>query len=292
MGQERKQMDPNSLWMRARNELLAAYDASGQPYYATTRPYKSTQVFTFTVVSPLPVGAVTMAYAKLLKGQRVLWFDYGVGDAMPWAPGTVNPTKIATDADTNLSRGRQTNGVEDFVIEAMSATHKATRVAYASGTTVSTDVDVQNMFIGNLATMDPAALFAPPQVQSPFNLEDSLLDAIRGNCSIQFLWDSKSVLPIGTLDEIPEGGAKSFLRASGDPRTDNRYKVPEGYTWRKQGIKDCDFVVIGEIEDTVIVPISLVATDGGATIEVPQSIFVDLTFRLHGIAIDGVGRNV
>lgn len=289
-------MDQNSLWMRARNELLKAYDDSQQPYYATTRPYKSTQTFTFTVVSAQPsAGVVTMAYAKLLKGQRVNWFDYGVGAAFPWAPGTINPTKIATDADTNLSRGRQTNGVEDFVIEAISATHKDTRVAYASTVSAATnDNDVKDMFIGNIATMDPGALFAPPQVQSPFNLEDSLFDAVRGNCSINFLWDSKSTIPIGTLDEIPEGGAKSFLRASGDPRTDNRYKIPEGYLWRKQGVKDCDFVVVGEIEDTVIVPISLVATDGALSgaLPVPQFIYVDIAVRLHGIAIDGVGRNV
>lgn len=283
----------DSVWQATRKELIQAYIDSKQAFFCFTRPYKSAQTFVFTVVSPEPAApASTMAYAKLLKGQIVNWFDYGVGDSFPWAPGTANPTKIATDADTNLSRGRQTNGVEDFVIEGISSTAKGFRVAYADGTTVSTDVDVVSAFSGNLEIRDPAALMAPPQCDSPVNLEGVLFEALKPVCAIEFLWDQKNVLKIGTLDEIPEGGAKSFLHASGDPRTDNRYKVPEGYAWRKQGMKDCDFVVVGSVEDTVILPITLIATDGGATVEVPKYIYLDVVMRLHGMSIDGVGRNV
>lgn len=279
------------IWQRTRNELLSAYEQSGQPYFCFTRPYKSTQQFTFTVVSPLPAAAPTMAYAKLLP-QRVNWFDYGVGDAIPWAPGTANPTKIATDSDTNLSNGRHTNGVEDFVIEGMSASAKSFRVAYAAGTTVSTDVDVKSAFIGDLIIKDPAALMSPPQCDSPVNLEGVLFEALKPVCAVSFLWDTKNILKIGTLDEVPEGGAKSFLHASGDPRTDNRYKVPEGYAWRKTGLKDSDFVVIGEITDTVVIPISLIDPDGGAAVATPEFIYLDVEYRLHGLSIDGVGRNI
>lgn len=283
----------DSIWQRTRNELLAAYEASGAAYYCFTRPYKSSQQFTWEIVSPVPAGAATIAYAILNKGQKVNWFDYGEGDTMPWAPGTTNPTKIATASDTNLSRGRQTNGVEDFVIESISSTSKGVRIAYPADTTDSTDVDVINAFIGNLGIKDPGALMSPPQVDSPFNLEGVLFEALKPVCAISFLWDQKNLLKIGTLDEIPEGGAKSFLHASGDPRTDNRYKVPEGYAWRKQGLKDCDFVVVGEITDTIVMPITLVPLDGTTTpVVAPSFLYNDVVMRLHGMSIDGVGRNV
>lgn len=282
----------DQIWQRTRNELLKAYEDSGAAYYCFTRPYKSAQPFVWEIVSPVPAGAATMAYAVLNRGQKVNWFDYGEGEAMSWAPGTTNPTKIATASDTNLSRGRQTNGTEDFVIESISASCKGSRIAYAAGTTTSTDVDVINAFIGNFEVRDPGALMAPPQFDSPFNLEGVLFEAIKPVCAISFLWDQKNLLKIGTLDEIPEGGAKSFLHASGDPRTDNRYKVPEGYAWRKQGLKDCDFVVVGEITDTIVVPITLVTTDGAGAARVPELFYTDVVVRLHGMAIDGVTRNV
>ena len=97
---------------------------------------------------------------------------------------------------------------------------------------------------------------------------------------------------IGRLDEIPEGGAKSFLRASGDPRTDNRYKVPEGYLWRKQGQPDSEFVVIAVVEDDVVIPITLSTPDGGTTAEVPEFLYADMTIRLHGMAVRPIGQNV
>jgi len=282
----------DQLWMRARDELLAAYHASNQPYYATTKPYISSQTFVFDVVNALPAVTPTIAYAVLRKGQEITFFDYGVGSQMPWAPGTANQTKTATDADTNLSQGRRTNGVDDYCIEALSCTHKASRVAYAPGTTAATDQSVIQAFIGNRIVMDPAASMMPAQVQSPFNLEDAISDAIRSVTSISFEWDRERIIKIGRLDEIPEGGAKSFLRASGDPRTDNRYKVPEGYLWRKQGQPDSEFVVIAVVEDDVVVPITLSAPDGGAANAVPLFLYADMTIRLHGMAIRPIGQNV
>lgn len=282
----------DQLWMRARDELLAAYHKSNQPYYATTKPYISSQTFVFDVVDALPAGGATMAYAVLRKGQEITFFDYGVGSQMPWAPGTANQTKTATDADTNLSQGRRTNGVDDYCIEAMSCTHKASRVAYPADTTAATDRDVIEAFIGNKIVMDPAASMMPAQVQSPFNLEDAISDAVRSVTSIAFEWDRERTIKIGRLDELPEGGAKSFLRASGDPRTDNRYKVPEGYLWRKQGQPDSEFVVIAVVEDTVVIPITLSAPDGGDTVEVPDFLYADFTIRLHGMAVRPIGQNV
>jgi hypothetical protein len=289
----------DSLFQRARDELISTYDASGQPYYATTKPYKSTLSFVWTVVSPEPAaGPFTMAYAKLEQGQEIEWFSYGVGDAMAWAPGTINPTKIADESDTNLSKGRRTNGVDDFVIEGISATHKTNRIFYPDQggppvvpPTVSTDAEVLDAFRGNLPVVDPGGVLLPAQIGSPFNLEDEVFEAIKPQCAIEFEWDRSKVIKIGTLDEIPEGGAKSFLHASGDPRTDNRYKIPEGYLWRKQGRSDSEFVVRGTIERTLVMPIFLVTPDSGALTKLPAFFYTDISVRLHGLAVAEISQN-
>ena len=273
--------DPSSF-VTQRTRLLKQYDALGQPYEAKTKPYKSAQQFQWVVLDAFP-GTAVMAHAILRQNLIVTWFGYKLGDSIAYGPSGV--TRIAVESDTNLSKPRQTNGVEDMVIEGISASCKSARVQYATTVFTGTDPDDQAAYLGTRPIYDPASLASPPQLWSPFNSEMVLFEALKPQCAIEFEWDRRRVEKIGTLDEIPEGGAKSFLHASGDPRTDNRYRIPEGYLWRREGMPDSEFIVRGTITEAIVVPISLIATQGGAVLQTPINLYIDVTIRLHGMAL-------
>jgi len=275
-------MAGDASFLTQKTKLISQYQALDTPYEAKTKPYKSSQQFQFVVVDPFP-GTATMAHAILRQNSQVTWFAYKLGDNIPFGPPGV--TRIAVESDTNLSKGRQTNGVEDMVIEGISATCKSERVQYTSTLFTGTDPDDVAAYLGQRALYDPASLASPPQVFSPFNSENVLFSALAPLCAIEFEWDRRRVEKIGTLDEIPEGGAKSFVRSNGDPRTDNRYRIPEGYLWRREGMPDSEFITRGTIAEALVVPISLIATQGGAVLQTPLSLFIDITIRLHGLAL-------
>jgi hypothetical protein len=279
-----------------RERILKEYDSKHLVFRATTRPYKSKLSFVWSVVDPRPAVAPTVAFAVLRKGQELEYFGYGLGAAIPVTP---NQTKAsgATDADTNQGDARNTNGVEDFVIESISASSSGVRVQYSPTDTQIvalglTDPDVIAAYAGLRGIVDPGTLIAPPQATSPFNLEDAMFEGLKAVASVRFQWDRAGFIPIGTLDQIPEGGARSFLRASGDPRTDNRYKIPEGYAWRRKSMPDADFVTNVRISDTVVCPINLIAPAGqGATASVPINIMQDVILRVHGLGLSSLGEN-
>ena len=278
-----------------RERILAEYDAKHSVFRATTRPYKSKLPFTWSIVDAKP-AVPNVAFAVLRKGQENEFFGYGLGAAIP-VTTTATKAAGATDADTNQGDGRNTNGVEDFVIESISASSSGVRVQYANTDAqvvalALTDPDVIAAFQGLRALVDPGTLIAPPQATSPFSLEDAMFEGLKSVASVRFQWDRAGFIPIGTLDQIPEGGARSFLRASGDPRTDNRYKVPEGYAWRRKSMPDADFVANVRISDTVVCPINLIAPAGqGSLASVPQNIYQDVILRVHGLGLTSLGEN-
>lgn len=278
---------------QSRRELLDLYKKENLVFRATTRPYKSTASIVFDVVTPLGGPPAVMAHAIARANQNPEWFGYGIGDQIPLGGGL---TKTAAPDDTNQSRGRRTNGVEDFVIEAISATCKGVRCEYAAadipGAVLAGDPDARALYTGNSLIVDPGALVAPPQVGSPLNLKQTLMQAITPNLAITFTWDRGRVIPIGTLDQIPEGGAKSFLEANGNPQATNRYKAPEGYLWRRADKPDGDFVVTGQVASRVGIPITAIALAGAAApLVLPVRVYVDVTLRVHGVGFQQIGAN-
>lgn len=284
----------NPLFLTSRKEILDEYAKRGARFSAYTRPYKSTLQLQFQAVQAY--GATTQ-FLVAQSGQRLEWFSYGVGEPVPY--GRSGQQRTALEDDTNVSKGRNTNGVEDFVIEGMSASCSRVRMDYnTTDATITNPIVQQALGVGVAAStapqvpiIDPAALFVPPQIQSPLNLENALYNAVAPLMSIEFEWDRSRIIKIGTLDEIPEGGARSFLRSAGDPRVDNRYKIPEGYVWRRQGMPDSEFIVRGVLQDSLVVPVSNVTFPGGGAASVPANVFLDITFRLHGLAVTLPTRN-
>jgi hypothetical protein len=169
----------------------------------------------------------------------------------------------------------------------------ANRIFVPGGFTPRVDAAVVNA-AGPL--MDPAALVTPPQAQSPFNLENALLEAVAPYTAVEFEWDRGRIIPIGSIDQIPEGGAKSFLRSHGDPRTDDRYKIPEGYLWRRDGQPDCEFIVRLKTTSDVVIPCNNIASFANPPVfalnpgQFP-GLGLDVTCRVHGLSVKLPSRN-
>lgn len=286
----------DNLFSTQRTRVLNAYKEAQIPFDAGTKPYKSTLPLVFTVVEPHPTAAPTMAHAVAKLGQNLAFFGYGIDDAIP-SGAAAGATRVADASDTNLSKAKNTNGAEDYIIESVSCSHKGCRIVYSEddfGAETVTDQDVLDAYAGAAEMYDPASLAMPPQVMSPFNLEQGLFNAIAPMMQFTFEFDRKRIIEIGTLDEVPEGAAKSFLRSNGDPRTDNRYKVPEGYLWRKEGQVDSEFICRVQLRQAVVVPISLIAGLLGLSPlarPIPSRIVLDLIVRVHGLSVAPPTKN-
>jgi len=284
------------LFQTQRSKLVEIYAKAQQPFVATTKPYKSTRPLLFTVVEAKPAGAAVMAHAVARAGQQLIFFNYGVGDDISDAFGG---TFEATDAETNQGDSNNTNGNNDFVMEGVSSSAKGVRIQYPATTATTTgaitDADVISAYEGGQSlgggpppeVTDPASLMLPPQASSPFNLEHALYTAVAPSLAVQFVFDREKTEKVGTLDEIPEGGAKSYLKANGDPRTDNRYRIPEGYMWRRAGEPDSHFNVILTLRDPIVVPITLIGLFGAvqSPLVIPKKIALDITIRVHGLNV-------
>jgi len=281
-------------FMTQRTRLLDAYKAAGQAITCRTIPYHSTTRFQLDVVNF--AGATPgVAYAVARKNQSRTLFNYGVGNQVDL--GGLGGQTTATEADTNLGKASSTNGAEDFVIEGVGFHQRGMRVAFAAGTGnlyqgvgIPTDPTVLSSLTGDIDIYDPAAINMPPQGQSPFNLENGIFNAILPLISVSFLFDRKRTEKIGTVDVMPCTSAKSYLRANGEPSMNNMYRIPEGYLWRRDGQPDSEFTAQLNLERDLVIPINgivpYVTGSGQVTPAAPTTIWIEVTMRLFGLAVD------
>jgi hypothetical protein len=276
-----------------RKRLLDQYKEAGTAIVCRTIPYQSTGVFQFDVVDFAGGTAPGVAYAVARKNQQVTLFNYGVGDQIYLGGGAGNTR--ATEADTNQGDGSQTNGAQDFVIEGVGFYARSMRQLYAGGTGnlyggtgKPVDADVLASLNGDLPVYDPAAINMPPQAQSPFNLENGLFQALIDQISVDFLFDRKRTEKIGTVNAMPCASAKSMLRANGNPENANMYRIPEGYLWRRAGQPDSEFTANLTLQRAVVVPINGIIpyVTGASAASVPTTIWLEVTMRLFGLAVD------
>jgi hypothetical protein len=281
-------------FLTQRSRLLEAYKAAGQAVTCRTIPYHSTTYFQADIVN-YAGAAPGVGYAVFRKNQSRTLFNYGVGNQV--ALGGLGGQSTATEADTNLGKASSTNGAEDFVIEGVGFHQRGVRCAYAPGTGnlyvgtgVPTDADVVASLNGDIPTYDPAAINVPPQVQSPFNLENGILNALLPLISVSFLFDRKRTEKIGTVDVMPCTSAKSYLRANGEPSQNNMYRIPEGYLWRRDGQPDSEFTAQLNLERPLVVPLNgiipYVTGSGQLPSAAPTQIWLEVTMRLFGLAVD------
>ncbi len=271
-----------------RKALLDQYKNAGQKITCRTIPYQSTGVFQFDVVDSAG-AAPGVAYAVARKNQVLTLFNYGVGDQINLG-GSGNTR--ATEADTNQGEGSRTNGAQDFVIEGVGFYSRSLRVEYAADTgnlyDGPSDVDVVSSLNGDLPVYDPAAINVPPQFQSPFNLENGVFQSLIDLISVDFLFDRKRTEKIGTVNVMPCASAKSMLRSNGTPENSNMYRIPEGYLWRRAGQPDSEFTANLTLQRALVVPINGIIpyVTSAQTKAVPTTIWMEVTMRLFGLAVD------
>lgn len=262
------------MFVTAREKLLRTYDKAKADYIANTLPLHSTRSIRFDVVDS--AGGIAFAVAR--ADQVIPFFDYGIGSNINLGAQQVQ----ATEAETNLAAGKSTNGSSDFVIEGVGFGCRGARIAFATDPGQAVDADVVASLAGRAPLFDPGAIIAPPQVHSPFNLENGMFQALLGYLSLEFEWDRSRVEKLGVVDLLPQAGASSYLRANGEPASDNRYRIPEGYIWRRDGQPDSEFIARVRTNAAVVVPINIPTFPGGEP-HVPTRIDLEVTMRLFGL---------
>lgn len=272
------------LFVTARQKLLRSYQAAGQPFVCNTLPYHSTRWLRFDVVDADVVNGT--AFAVCRANQTLRFFTYGVGDAV--LKRGVQLT--ANETDTNLAKPKSTNGAQDYVIEGIGFSAGGSNVRFPEPPP-AVDPAVVDAYSGAGISFDPASLFAPPQKDSPFNLEQAMFQALLPYLSLEMEWDRGTVKKLGRVDILPQAGAASYLRANGAPESSNRYMIPEGFLWRRDGQPDSELVVSVNMTEPVVIPISLVTPAGAEAPLVPSAIWLDVTCRLFGLAVDLPSQN-
>ncbi len=276
-------MADESLFSTQRTKLLNTYEKASQPFRASTLPYHCVRSLKGTVVDADTVNGVAWLIFK--ANQTLDFFAYGVGDRIQLGPvANFN----ATEAETNLAKAKSTNGAADFVIEGVGMSCRAMTVEYGSVSALNwtiADDDAEDAMIGECPIIDPSAIVMPPQGQSPFNLENALFQAITPYLSLEFEWDRKRTEKIGVCDLLPQAGGASYLRTNGSPESDNRYMIPEGYLWRRDGEPDGEFMARVRLERAVACPINLRQTIGGTTYVAPSYLYLELLMRVYGLEV-------
>jgi hypothetical protein len=274
--------------------MLEAYKKANQEVICHTIPYHSTGVFAFDVVDSNVTVPPGVAFAVARRNQALTLFDYGVGTEVNLG-GSSN--KRATDAETNLGKASSTNGAQDYIIEGVGFSCVGATLAY-SGTpltnlqALTSDADVEAALLGDRLVYDPAGILTPPQLQSPFNLEQGMFQALLGQISCEFQFDRTRIEKIGAVDLLPQAGAQSFLRANGAPESSNRYRIPEGYIWRKDGQADSELAVNLRLQNAVVVPITNpILWSVAATPTPPTTIWLRVKMVLFGLGINMPSQN-
>ena len=266
------------LFKTTRQLVLEEYANARQAFEMETLPYHSTRQLMGTVVE------VSADVAFLVfQPQEVRFFSYGLGDRIDLGPNQV----AVTEADTNLAKGSSTNGATDFVIEGFGFHQRGVRIDYDGdlGAWTPADVDAVAAVNGERNIYDPGGVISPPQLQSPYNLEEGIVQHMLGLISIVCEWDRKRTKRLGIVDLMPHGGGHSMLRSNGLPTSENRYRVPEGLLWRRDGQPSSEFNVIARLERTLVVPVNLIALPGSQSTDDPARVYLELVMRVYGASV-------
>ncbi len=267
----------------ARERLLEEFKAKGKPFRTVSRPYRSVLSIPF-VVADVANG---IGYLTLPEGSEYEAFGYGLGDMIDDGLGG---QRRATEADTNLSKAGKTNGGEDYAIDGVSMTCVGFRFT-CPPFAAPANPTAAGIYTGKTIVCDPGSLLMPPQVQSPFLLNNAIQEAVSSVAAFSFMFDRSTEIAIGAADEVPEGGAKSFLHANGEPHPSSRMRIPDGYIWRSAGNPDSDFIVKLKVKRGLAIPFSQITLPGASALAVPTGLVMDLALRVHGCGFKPLGEN-
>jgi hypothetical protein len=286
-------MSARALFKTSFERLTDQFKAANQPFNVSTRPYYSSGGFRFNVVDTVVDGAgLTRLFLKAETNQRIDLFSYGLGDDVD-SVGLGN--RNGTDADTNIVEKTNTNN-EDFCIEGLSATARGVGVSYSEVDGLTDAAWTDALLNGTVTIDDPGANVLPPEASSPLVLEDLLFRAMAPKCQLRLEWNRKEGDYLGTVDQCPEGGGKSYLRSNGEPSAFNYFRIPEGWIWRREGApRDTILIISATLMEPVLVVVTVPLTfQGSEDISLGDIQYLNLVWklRLHGRAAYLPSQNV
>lgn len=282
----------NQLFTSKRTELLNLYAKNGVPFLATTRGMHSVRSLKFECVNQGAGGAIAFAVAR--KGQVLNFFNYGINDSIELAS---EASHRATEADTSQTKGFSTTASADMSIEWITMGARAIKVQYASAAqtdwvAAATDPIVLAALTGSIAVADPFGHVAPVDMASAATLEHVLYQAVAPHLTCRFEWDNADrTEKMGTCDQFVQGGGASFLHANGEPSVNNRFRIPEGFLWAREGQPASQMQVVCVLNEDVVIPYAPVA--GALTGNWPamSAAYVEITMRLGGMLLRVPGSN-
>lgn len=273
-----------------KQELFNAYKNNGQPFILTTRGLHSTRSLQFDAVNIGAAGQIGYLVAR--RGQTLSFFNYGVNSPIVLS-GDAN--HIATDSDTNLTKPFTTPGSSDLAIEWITTGPKALKAAYAVTTgfvAANIDTSVAAALAGRAAIADPFATTLPAEVGASATLEHVLYQHAAPHLTCKFEWDNADrTEKMGTLDQFVQGGGASYLRSNGEPSVQNRFRIPEGYLWAREGQPAGQMQVICRLEDDIVVPYSPVSAPLDNSFPALSSVWLEISMRVGGAMLRVPGSN-
>lgn len=280
------------------DRLKNDYDSQGQPYQIGAHYYFSTGAFPFEIpVIKTDANGFNRMTLRCPGGTKIQFFSYGINDDVNGVG--LSPNIKATDSETNLAERQQTNN-EDFAIEGLAAGSRGCRISYPNvNAGFTSDARLfQQLRDGDLPWSDLGSTILPPELSSPLALHDALFEAIKPFCSLHIFFDRKGGDHVCRLDKVPQGGARSYLYANGEPSAHNFFRIPEGYVWRSANSKTDRLLMIeATIQQDVYSevtlpslwqPVSPVTDQLGA----PAKIWCEFSLWLHGRAFYMPGKNI
>lgn len=278
----------SDLFQTKRSELLALYAKNGVPFLATTRGLHSVRSLAFTVTDFDPT--TRFGFLVAARGQQLVFFNYGINESIELAGETAHR---ATEADTSLTKGSRTTASADLSIEWITMHPRALKVKYGSAAPFLSPGTVPAAALsGQVAVVDPLANVIPADVGSSATLHHVLYNAVAPHLTCRFEWDNADrTEKMGTCDQFVEGGGASYLYANGEPSVNNRFRIPEGFLWAREGQPASELQVICRLEEDVVIPFKGVAQVSGEAIPALLNAYVEITMRLGGMLLRVPGSN-
>lgn len=265
----------------ALQEIADGYEGGNTPYFQNTRPNHSVGSIQWDLLAFDATNARAWMVAR--KGQQLNFFGYGIASSIALSG---DPTFKATTAETNIVKANETNN-DDFAILWIGCSHRGNKVSYPAGTVfntggVDTDPTLLAAMLGRVAYVDPFSYRTPAEFGSPALLENAEFQELIKYIELRFEWDNGvRTEKVGLMSQYTEGGGASYLHANGEPSTEARTLIPEGYKWTRAGTAGSQFNAFGILTQDVVTAVSTVTPI--ATAIAPDHLYTEIMLRLGGV---------
>lgn len=296
-----------TLFNTKRTDLLELYSNNGVPFIATTRGMHSVRSLRFDVQN-LDLATSTIGYLVAPRGQEIIFYNYGQNDSIELSG---NPQHRANASDTMLTKGSRTTAAADLAIEWITAGARAVKMQYQQHPAVAgvppfhpdftidptaqaqlNQVPVLSMLEGRVALVDPFGLCMPAEVGSSATLQHVLYHAVAPHITCKFEWDNADrTEKVGTFDQFAQGSGAAYLNSNGNPDTANKFRIPEGFIWAREGQPAGELQVVCRLENDVVIPYTPVVQALTGVQTVLEHVWVEITMRMGGILLRVPGSN-